>query len=210
MMRKIIPFILITLFSMAAYAQDTIESYGLFEDLDGIASKAKLNEDQRTHGYSTLFNHLIECEFDESCYLRMISALEERIKTDKNPLYPKFLEVLKRIEPDLKNKVEVCNVPAKKELRKALMVCVNKYFKGYSFIKPKPDAHEEMLDNIWKCQQEPIFELAEKGNIYAQAAAANYHANLDNLKEMNVWYSKMMNSGRKAEYNQFMKCPELP
>ena len=210
MFKQALLSLLCCLFFMTYKVQASAVDINLLDKLDDVAENVS-DTNKRLDGKHTIIKMLVKCEFDEQCELNMIPELETLSKQDKNIMYKGFLTYLKWEKNDLAFNIKHCQIPEKKEVRKAFAQCYGQWVDDET---NHPPQNREEIDKAetdrYRCLEEKVKPLAEQGNLFGMAEMVNLNEHFTETKELNLWTAKIEAQKGTAKYQLYMKCSELP
>ncbi|HRE32766.1 MAG TPA: hypothetical protein PLD88_12380, partial [Candidatus Berkiella sp.] len=187
----------------------TAQAVGFLEKLDQTTELNRLTPTQLAEGRYQLTQMLTQCEFDESCLLKMIDELKILESQTHNPMYQVYGSYLQSMKSELTNQIKRCDIPDKKVVRKALAECLREMNlqEGHEKVTRKIDQLEDERD---LCIKNKMEEIAKVGNLFAQAVLVNFYEQNRDQKKMDEWYNQMQKRMNTPEYSQYLACPDIP
>lgn len=189
----------------------SVQALAILEKLDQAAELNKLSVNQRHEGRHQLILMLTRCEFAEPCLIQMIDDLKVIEDQTHNPMYLVYRNYLTSKKSELTEQAKRCDIPAKREVRKMIADCLKemdiKEVNAQDLNRNKIDQIEDERDI---CIKNNVEQLAENGNLFAQAVMVNIYERSRNNAKMDHWYNEMQKKANTKEFATYLSCPDIP
>ncbi|MCS5710568.1 hypothetical protein [Candidatus Berkiella aquae] len=186
------------------------QAVGFLEKLDQTTELNKLTPIQLAEGRYQLTQMLTQCEFDESCLLKMIDDLKVLENKTHNPMYQVYATYLQSMKSELTNQIKRCDIPDKKVVRKAVAECLQEMNIKEGHLKVDRKMIDQLEDERDVCIKNKMETIANAGNLFAQATLVNFYEQSRDQKKMDYWYNQMQKKMNTPEYSQYLACPDIP
>lgn len=187
------------------------QALAILEKLDQAAELNKLSVTERHEGRHQLILMLTRCEFAEPCLIQMIDDLKVMEDQTHNPMYIVYRNYLTAKKPELIEQAKRCDIPAKRDVRKAIADCLKEMdIKEINTQEMNRNKIDQIEDERDLCIKSKVEQLATTGNLFAQALMVNIYERARDNPKMDHWYNEMQKKANTKEFATYLSCPDIP